>query len=92
MSLADRVDHAIYILRTLDLYELTAVLFHSRESMEILYEMLASLHHPMSSLHLPEEIPMLDHRREDLIQCRSVVPRDKTPRIAERCTTYHESV
>lgn len=92
MSLSYRIDHTIYILRTLDLYKLTTIFLHSRESMEILDEVLASLHHPMSSLHLPKEFTMFYHGREDLIECRSIVFGKKTPRVTERCTTNHKSV
>jgi hypothetical protein len=92
MSLTDRVDHTVYIFGTLDLHELTAVFLHSRESVEILDEMLASLHHPMSSLHLPEEITMFYHRREDLIECGYIVPREKTPRVTETRSSYHKTI
>jgi hypothetical protein len=60
--------------------------------MEILYEVLASLHHTMTSLHLPEEVTVFSHRGEDLIEGWLIVARDKTPRIAETCSPYHKSI
>ncbi len=86
------IDHAINILIGFDVYQARSVFFDPWESMEILYKVLASLHHPMASLHLPEEITMFPHRREDLIECRLIVPREKTPWIAEACSSNHESI
>ena len=60
--------------------------------MEILHEVLASLHHTMTSLHLPEEITVFSHRREDLIQSRLIVAREESPRVTEACSPNHESV
>lgn len=60
--------------------------------MEVLYEVLASLHHTVSSLHLPEEISVFLHRREDLIESWLVVAREEAPRVAEARSPDHESV
>jgi hypothetical protein len=90
--LPDPIDHSIYILIGLDLDERAPVFLHARESMEILYEMFACLHHTVASLHLPEEITMFSHSREDLIESWLVVPREETPRVAETCSPYHKSI
>jgi hypothetical protein len=92
MILSDPIDHRIYIFIGLDLDERAAIFFDSWESMEILYEVLASFHHPMSSLHLPEEVSMFSHGREDLIECWLIVPREESPRVTKACSPNHESV
>jgi hypothetical protein len=89
---SDPIDHGIYIIIGLDLDERAAIFLDSWESMEILYEMFACLHHPVSSLHFPEEIAVLSHRREYLIECWLIVAREETPRIAERCSPNHKSI
>jgi hypothetical protein len=86
------LDHIIYILRLLDMYELRTVFLDSWEAMEVLYEVLACLHHTVAFFYSPEEVSVFLHRREDLIECRFVVPRQETPWITERCSSDHKSI
>jgi hypothetical protein len=60
--------------------------------MEVLYEMLACFHHSMTSFHLPEEISVFSHRREDLIERRFIVAREKTPRVTKTRSPDHKTV
>ena len=92
MILSDPIDHCIYILIGLDLYERTAIFLDSWESVEVLHEVLASLHHTMASFYLPEEITVFSHRCEDLIKSWLIVAREESPRVAKACSPNHESV
>ena len=35
---------------------------------------------------------MLSHGLEDLTECRLIIPREKTPRIAKACSPDHEAI
>jgi hypothetical protein len=60
--------------------------------MEVLDEVLAGLHHTVAFFYLPEEVSVFLHRRENLIERWFIIAWQKTPRITEACSSYHESV
>lgn len=92
MILSYLFEYGVYILIGLDLYQSAAVFLDSWKPMKILYEVLASLHHTMASLDLPEEITVFSHSREDLIECWLIVAREKSPRVTERCSPDHKAI
>ena len=92
MILSDPIEYGVYIFIGLDLHERATVLLGSWESMEVLHEVLASLHHTVTSLHLPEEITVFSHRCQDLIKSWLIVAREESPRVAKACPPNHESV
>jgi hypothetical protein len=78
---SDTGDNSVEIVWRLDVYETGAVFLDSRESMEVLDEVLACFHHAFAFFVLPEEITMFSHGREYLAKCWFVVSWEKTPRI-----------
>ena len=92
MILSDPIEYGVYIFIGLDLHERAAIFLDSWESMEVLHEMLASLHHTVTSLHLPEEITVFSHRCQYLIKSWLIVVREESPRITKACSPNHESV
>ena len=74
------------------MYETGAVFLDSRESMEVLDEVLAGFHHSLSLFPLPEEVSMLGHSIEYLGESWFVVSRQETPRIPKARTTDHKTV
>ena len=92
MILSDSVEYGVYILIGLYLDERAAIFLDSWESVEILYEVLASLHHTVASLHLPEQITVFSHGCEDFIESWLIVAREKSPRVTETCPSNHKTI
>ena len=74
------------------MYELGAIGFDSRKSMEVLHEMLARFEHAFSLFAFPEKFSMQFHDCENLAERRRIFSREKTPRIAEGMPADHEAV
>ena len=92
MIFLDLLENERDIFWFFDMNETCSILLHSRKSMEVLYEMLACLHHSFSFFPFPEQVSMLLHGLEDLTECRFIIPREKTPRIAEARSSDHEAI
>ena len=74
------------------MYELRAIIFHSRESMKILDEMFAGFHHTFSFFPFPEKLPMHSHSIEYFTKSWFIIVCKKTPRVTKWCSSNHESV
>lgn len=92
MFVPDGCEDDIYVVHGLDVHQAGSIFLHSRETVEVLDEMLADFHCAFSSFRLYELLRMEMHGIEDFSERRLYVSRLETPWVTERRATYHESI
>lgn len=68
MFASDMGKHRVYIFQVLDRHERFSVLFHSRESVEVLNEVFATLENPFPPLGFDQEPSVLVHNLQYLFE------------------------